>query len=984
MICSDRKCQIPSVLTLLFAASIGGEWQTHGAEIQDRPLQRPMRIDPASISSDKSIKYDYDIVYVRAPRTAPGRGGKEQIALVWPDASQPFQMKASTDLMLLHPDGKDEVLVAGAPGAIADPYVSFDAKWVYFTRFHDVTGRGGADVYKVHVASRKVVRLTESREAVYNMHPCPLPGGRVAFVSNRDGLVSPGNKGQRSTMQLFVMDDDGNNVEKIGHLNLGSALHPVVLKDGRILFSTLESQGLRDRTKWGIWSIHPDGTNWGPVVSAYENYGGGIFHFQAQLSDENVVVGNYYIQGMGGFGTYLKFPSRPPADTPAFAPAKYEQKDFKMFMAGRTPGLAFKPYGTEVLTHFLHSHDSASTDLKEPKSHHLGRVTQPSGAPDNHLLTVWTGAWTPAGSRAGQTMVYPDEPPMDTGIYLIKGGQPIWEPGSMFLVKNDPKYNEQWPRPLVPYERIYGVKEPRHLATLRNDGTLSKYLPEGTPFGLIGTSSLYKRESYPEGTVKPDSVTATGGLYAAFATRATVTNWTVQGADAGLYSNSEIHAIRIVSLEPPSLASKEKFTNAAGERIRILGEFPVRKFAQDGKQPLDPDGNPDTSFLARIPADVPWTFQTLDKHGMLLNVAQTWHQLRPGEVRHDCGGCHSHSQKPTDFKLTMASKADYVPFDLTRKTPLLTTKQKDQSGRKWDVADETGLHYVDGVVNVEYRRDIGPILERSCVACHSSKSAKPAGGLVLDDDTSRPGDGRPASYDTLLGGRDRNSEPYVWPFRSRNSPLVWKLFGHRVDGFPEKEPDQKALAEKDNSYRQYLSRGGVPWKGFQGSIMPPPEAVAGTYKGPDGQTIKVTPLTDEDRRTLFRWIDLGCPVDRKVSSAKPQEHAGWLLDEQRPTLTLTYPRAGANETLTRILVGVHDYHTGLDMASFAVVADFPVDGIPAGENLAKKFKPLPDSRWVLTLVKPIRDLPRGKLTVSIKDKQGNVTRIERFFSIRPE
>src|SRR3954447_455738 len=133
----------------------------------DKPPQRPLHVQPAPIASDKSIKYDYDIVYVRAPRTAPGTGGKpgmggkEQIALVWPDASQPFQMRASTDLMLLHPDGKDEVLVAGAPGAIADPYVSFDAQWVYYTRFHDITGRGGADVYKVHVAMRKVVRLTE-------------------------------------------------------------------------------------------------------------------------------------------------------------------------------------------------------------------------------------------------------------------------------------------------------------------------------------------------------------------------------------------------------------------------------------------------------------------------------------------------------------------------------------------------------------------------------------------------------------------------------------------------------------------------------------------------------------------------------------------------------------------------------------------------------------------------------------------------------
>src|SRR5262249_42618834 len=396
---------------------------------QDKPLQRPLRVDPAPIASDKSVKYDYDIVYVRAPRTAKSKDGKERLAMVWPDESEPFNMHASTDLMLLHPDGKDELLVAGAPGAIADPYVSFDAQWVYYTHYRDLTGRGGADVSKVNVKTRKVVQLTHqqwtrnmavpkpakgsSPEGVYNMHPCPLPGGKVAFVSNRDGVMAP-RRGGGLAMQLFVMDDDGANVEKIGHLNLGSALHPVVLKDGRIIFSSLESQGLRDRTRWGIWSIHPDGTNWNPVVSAYENHGGGIFHFQAQLSDESIVVGDYYILAMGGFGTYLtylKVPARPSADTPAFAPASYQEKGFGMYMGRRVVSPPFKPYGMEVLTHFIQSHDdsSALADPKDPKSHHVGRLTQPCGAPDNHLLTVWTGATPPPGGSTSRPLGYPNE-----------------------------------------------------------------------------------------------------------------------------------------------------------------------------------------------------------------------------------------------------------------------------------------------------------------------------------------------------------------------------------------------------------------------------------------------------------------------------------------------------------------------------------------------------------------------------------------------
>ena len=55
------------------------------------------------------------------------------------------------------------------------------------------------------------------------------------------------------------------NLEKIGHLNIAGALHPVVLTDGRIMFSSLESQGLRGDILWGIWTIHPDGTELGPA-----------------------------------------------------------------------------------------------------------------------------------------------------------------------------------------------------------------------------------------------------------------------------------------------------------------------------------------------------------------------------------------------------------------------------------------------------------------------------------------------------------------------------------------------------------------------------------------------------------------------------------------------------------------------------------------------------------------------------------------------
>ena len=106
-----------------------------------------------------------------------------------------------------------------------------------------------------------------------------------------------------------------------------------------------------------------------------------------------------------------------------------------------------------------------------------------------------------------------------------------------------------------------------------------------------------------------------------------------------------------------------------------------------------------------------------------------------------------------------------------------------------------------------------------------------------------------------------------------------------------------------------------------------------------------------------------------------------MLDDQRPTLTVTSPRAGANPPLERILIGMIDYGE-IDPASFEVVADFAVNGIAAGQNLAAKFQTAGPGIWQLPLSAALRT-PRGTLTVRIKDQQGNVSQVERMFSAGP-
>ena len=1014
------------------------------ADQRETLYPNPINVDPPHISTDKSVRYDYDIVYVRAPR----RGDKGRT--FWTEIAHPAIMDAGADLMLLHPDGSEEVLVAGGEdSSITDPFVSLDGQSVYYVHLRGLKGTsqhgqspfGGADIYRIHVKSRKTVRLTQQvytpntgaadwssdcrknepgknhlHYGVLNMGPCPLPGGKLVFVSNRNAFRAP--KHPSPCLQLFVMDEDGSNVECIGHLNLGMALHPVVLKDGRIIFSSLESQGLRSGIMWGLWSIHPDGTNWAPVISAFLPGEGApnAFHFQTQLSDGHIIAEEYYNQNNSGFGTYLKLPASPPEGTPGFGPASMNDPRNALLRFGRHHNarpangrMPFSPFGIESFTRFTHPSDGPAgpSVLGKKDSPAVGKFTHPASAPDNHLLTVWSPG--PANHQ------YTHYPMIDGGLYLIKEGKAIDEPGQMLLIKNDPKYNEQWPRALVPYKRIYGQDEPKRIAPLANDGKLSPHLPEGTPFALIGTSSFYKRESYPNGAVPPGKVTAGwagnkdshdgyNGLdpFNTSENGASL-NWVNQGGDAGKYSNSDIHAVRILIEEPTTDRSRgaksgRLFHNHAHERLRILGEIPLRKF-QAGKQPTDPDGNVDTSFLAKIPADTAFTFQTLDKDGMVLNMAQTWHQLRPGEIRHDCGGCHAHSQKPTLFTDTAAAKKDYTVFDLTHKTPLITVKQNDESRKQWDVKNETGLRYEKEIKNVEFYRDIKPILDRSCVACHTSKADKPAGNLVLDDDQPMN-----ANYIGKVSGtyyrlamdqaakfghkpvihngqwRQTNASRYVRMFQSRRSLLTWKVFGKRTDGwtnddFPtEKVPgDASTLQWKGQPIANTSQNRNRADLDFTGSVMPPPEAV---------RSGKVKPLADEDRLTIVRWIDLGCPIDLDYDPTNLEKRGlGWMLDDARPTLALTYPKAGNNAELSRILIGMHDYYTGLNLDSFCVVADFAIDGVAAGENLAARFKPKSSGVWEYALTKPITELAKGKLTITVKDRQGNETRIERAFAV---
>jgi|CXWL01.1.fsa_nt_gi hypothetical protein len=941
----------------------------------------------------------YDVVYVRQPRHGDAQNS------LWPEVFHPVRFEPGSDLVLLHPNGSEEVLVAGGNGAVTDPVVSFDARWVYYAYVYDVRPAelnyqrenlpyAGADIFRLNLATRVVEKLTHGEftpntgaghwdesnpldpaadfdrlgYGILNLAPCPLPGGRVAFTSNRNGFWP--QKGYTSpTLQLFVMDEDGSNVTPIAPMTVSSALHPTVLRDGRLAFSSHEDQGLRDTRLWGIWAIWPDGRNWEPLVSAFRSPQ--AFHFMTQLGNDDLVVTDYYNLNNNGFGTLYRMPIAPPAGTPRFYsgfpaanPSIAQTLGDGTFYPFRMP---FTPWGMYALTPFTHGLDEAAP--LGAGGARVGKFTHPSAAPGNELLAVWTPG--PANDLDRPT----PQPYYDAGIYLLPGSSVVTSPSQLVLLKNSPLFNEAWPRAVVPYSAIHGVVQPIELPWLPNEGSAHVQLPAGTPYGLVGTSSLYKRESFPGSVVSWNNFF--DGLDA-FNTDENdqSSNWGSQGADAGRYSNADIWAIRIVALEAGSHLSYgphegKHFFDHAGERLRILGEVPVRKTDGQGQPILDPEGNPDTSFLVKIPADTPFTFQMLDRNAMVLAMAQTWHQVRPGEMRADCGGCHAHSQAPLAFGSTFAATPQYAVWDLAKETPLLT---RDGAG----VPGLVVRH--QPAVDVEFLRDIRPLLTRSCVSCHGG--ANPAASLRLDDHAlygGLPGDyARLANDHAATWGippviqngtwRQTNVSRYVRPFQSRRSLLTWKVFGARLDGWSNAAHPTESVPGNPATLPPGTNLSAVDLD-YTGTIMPP---VGGSAPA----------LSEDEKLTVARWIDLGCPIDLAAQDGVPGY--GWFADDNRPTVAVSLPRAGGNALpVTKIRFGLADAVSGVNLATLSVTLDVAVAGRPANAELADLALPVADGVYEIALGGALPNLLGRHLRVAVRDGQGNVTRVDRQFSTVP-
>ena len=786
-----------------------------------------------------------------------------------------------------------------------------------------------AQLHLVDVATGEVTPLPYV-EGQFDTGPAFLADGRLAFTSTRDGNFTTNVWGSTSLTRgtrIWTMDVDGRNVDLASHHSLSQEQHPFPLRDGRLVYSSWQVlAGLPFRHTNGspgrfttlgnlfhLFTQRPDGSlnfafygqHSGDHQPSYFGEDHDAAHFITQAGDGRVWFADYYRGNNNGLGVVIGVMPEPEGQE-GIAPEDAERR-----------ADIFAPRDAARLTNWATNGDGFSNrNVDMPVNApayadpipFMGKVGHPAALPDGQLLVAYglgpcstvvgnrifsdLGREAPpltSGSGQGTyinviTSLGLDIPACDVGIYRTTT-IPSGHPNDLEAVVNTRAYHEFMARPVVPYAAIHGVEAPSRIAAA-DQATSHALLEAGTPFGLLGAASIVDRETHPR-----DGIHFMGEH-----------QFHLQGTDTIDYDDDELCGVRMLGLMPNRAGRRDEairdVSNLFGERVTILGEIPVRKRDEAGEPVRLADGTEDTSFLLRMPANVPYLMQGIDCDGRTLNTDQSWQQLRPGEMK-TCGGCHVHSRPARHaFSETFAATSDYeVPRLGEGRVPLL-------AGR--DATGAVQSRSVEGYdLQVEYERDIFPIFQSRCATrgCHGGDS--PAAGLSLDrPGREAPSDGSAAStWWCLVADRHQACVPearrhrtgvrggftfrrpqmtkYVRAFNARGSLLYWKAAGERTDNRSDDLFGPDASDEdRDIDY---------------------------------GPAHPETGITPEELGLLSRWIDLG----------NPSGGATELRDTQKPTLHLVGIAEG--EAIVELRVGTADLGDGIDPSSLEVCVLDPAE-----------------------------------------------------------
>lgn len=638
--------------------------QTRDSESGQSLNNSELRVKPATDSAGKQpfkIAEIGSIVYVRVPRTTTAhevtlKDGRTEIAKhldVWdrlPDTRFKYGGFVAPG-QLVHRDkiGNERILydcvMNNLPCVPLDPSVSLDGKRVYFAVYSASDFKLGwrdgvtlpnmqlgdkgqeAKLYVADIASGVVTALAH-KKGDRDTNPVELPDGKIMFSSDRGHTIEPwldriGNSSQYEP-QLYIADADGANAKNISPHELATAMHPYVLQDGNVIYSSfLKSHNLRyGSTNGGVnwpgtldngWSMVGIDREGGDMTWRLGAHGtrlmdggrlktGKAQHFFGQLANGDVCTANYYRANNLGLGDVFCFPPQGKG------------------IEGRGP--QFIPAGIYNVASWSKSNDEAS--LPDANGKYQGKIGYPEGLSNGQImLTVGRGYCTQvSGTVMGIEGVLANEPNTlgcDVGIYQTTV-IPSNSMDDMALIVDDPRWHEFAAREVksqtIPMPALSKSGSDMCVLASSDAGTAETHNPKPYKFN----------DEY--------SNAANGGE--------------IDGLD-----HSEVVGIKFWEVVP-NQKEPRSFKNSIGNKIKELGTVSL----------LD-----DKSFAVELPCETPFLMGGVDKDGLLTKRDQIPQSLRTGEKR-VCTGCHLHTKPGRPYEQSLAFTA--APVKLLAAIPAPT------------------------------------------------------------------------------------------------------------------------------------------------------------------------------------------------------------------------------------------------------------------------------------------------------------------------
>ncbi len=222
-------------------------------------------------------------------------------------------------------------------------------------------------------------------------------------------------------------------------------------------------------------------------------------------------------------------------------------------------------------------------------------------------------------------------------------------------------------------------------------------------------------------------------------------NWLIPGTTTGVFY--------CLNSYRTNLYYGENIAPGTIKHVRVIEGMPVEQetysteaFAPQrilGVAPVEIDG----SFHIRVPAEIPITFQMLDKNDMAIRTQKAWTWVMGNENR-GCIGCHEDLEMAPPNKIVNA----------IMKPPVELTIPPEQRR------------------TVDFRHQIDPMIKSKCAIadCHISGQAPPNFEVISNSRIS-------PVYQTLTDSvQGREDYRYIVPGEARESPLMWHLLGEET------------------------------------------------------------------------------------------------------------------------------------------------------------------------------------------------------------